>query len=54
MYEMNSSIVHDNICSLIYEKCHTKNYNSDIKYHVTLNIIFNIAYEKPWDVNAYM
>ena len=26
---MNSSIIHDTICSLIYEKCHPKSYHSD-------------------------
>ena len=39
---MNSSIVHDNICSLIHEKCHPKSYHVDIKYHMTLNIIFSV------------
>ena len=36
---MNSSIVHGNDCSLIHKKRHLNCYNSDIKYHVTLNTI---------------
>ena len=41
---MNSSIIHDNICSLIYKKCHLESYHSAIiKYHMTLNIIFSVA-----------
>ena len=36
--------MHDNICSLIQKKCHPKSYHSDIKHHVTLNIIiFSVA-----------
>ena len=30
---MNSSIIHDNICSLIHKMCHLKSCHSDIKYH---------------------
>ena len=37
---MNSSIIHHNICSLIHEKCHPKSCHSDMKYHMTVNIIF--------------
>ena len=33
----------DNICSLIQKKCHPKSYQSDIKYHVALNIIFSVV-----------
>ena len=40
---MNSSIMYYSICSLIHKKCHPKNYHSDIKYHMTLNIIFSVA-----------
>jgi hypothetical protein len=40
---MNLSIIHDNICSLIHEKCHMKSYHSDIKYHMTLSIIFSVV-----------
>ena len=40
---MSSSIIHDNICSLIHKKRHPKSYHSDINYHITLNIIFSIA-----------
>ena len=39
---INSSLIHDNIFSLIREKCHLKSYHSDIKYHMTLNIIFSV------------
>ena len=42
---MNSSIIHDNICSLIHKKCHSKKYNSDIKYHMTLNNIVCVTDE---------
>jgi hypothetical protein len=41
---MNSSIIHDNTCSLIHKKCHPKSCHSDIKYHVTLHIIRYIVY----------
>ena len=40
---MNSSIIHDNICSLGRKKCHPKSYHSDIEYHMTLNVIFSVA-----------
>ena len=30
--------------SLIHKKCHLKNYHSDIKYHMTLNIIFSVVF----------
>ena len=33
---MNSSIIHDNICSLIHKKCHLKSHDSDIKNHMAL------------------
>ena len=42
---MNSSIIHDNICSLVH-KCNLESYHSDIKYHMTLNIIFSVACSK--------
>ena len=38
-----SSIIHDNICSVIHKKCHPKSYHSDIKCHMTLNITFSVA-----------
>jgi len=38
---MNSSIIHDNMCSLVHKKCHMKSYHSDIKYRMTLNIILS-------------
>ena len=31
---MTSSIIYDNICSLIHKKCHPKSYHSDTKYHI--------------------
>ena len=40
---MNSSIIHDNIYSLIHKKCHPDSYHSDIIYHMTLNIIFSVV-----------
>jgi hypothetical protein len=40
---MNSSIIHDNNCSLIHKKCHPKSYHSDLKYHMTINIIFSVG-----------
>jgi hypothetical protein len=63
---MNSSIIHDNSCSLFHRKCHPKHYHSDIKYHMTLIIIFSIATcnqtrqsnfhffsKKPFNLNGY-
>ena len=35
---VNSSIIHDNMSSLIHNKCHPKSYHSDIEYHMPLNI----------------
>ena len=40
---MNSSITHDSVCSLIQKKCHPNSYHGDIKYHMTLNIIFSVV-----------
>ena len=40
---MNSSIIHDNICSLIHKLCHPKSYHGDTKCHMTLDIIFNVV-----------
>ena len=40
---LNSSIIHDSICSLIHKKRHPKHYHGDIKYHMTLNIIFTVV-----------
>ena len=42
---MNASIIHANICSLIQKKCHMKSYYNDIKYHMTLNMIFSVVPE---------
>ena len=39
---MNSSIIHDNICSLSQKKYHPKNNHTEIQYHITLNIIFSV------------
>ena len=39
----NSSIIHGNVCSLIHKKCHPKSCHSDIKYHMTLNIVFSAS-----------
>ena len=36
---MNSSIIHDNVCICVHKKCHPERYHSDIKYHMTLNIM---------------
>ena len=44
---MNLSIIYDKICSLIPNKCHPKSHYNDIKYHMTLNIIFNIIVGTP-------
>ena len=41
---MNSFIIHDSICSLIPKKCHPKRCHSDIKYHMTLNIVFSVVF----------
>ena len=40
---MNSTIIHDSICSVIHKKCHLKSYHSDIEYHITLNVIFSVV-----------
>ena len=40
---MSSSIIHDNICSLIHKNCHPKSYHIDIKYHMILNITFSVS-----------
>ena len=39
---MNPSIIPESICKLIHEKCHLKSYYSDVKYHMTLNVIFGV------------
>ena len=39
-----SSIIHDNICSLLHKEFHTKTYHTDTNYHMTLNIIFSVSY----------
>ena len=45
---MNSSIIHDKICSLIDKKCYMKSYYIDIKYHMTLNIISSMVASSSW------
>ena len=40
---MNSSIINDNVCSLICKKCHPGNYHSDVKYHATLKTIVSVV-----------
>jgi hypothetical protein len=35
---MNSSIIHDNICSLIHRNCHPYCFHIDIKYHMALHV----------------
>ena len=34
----------DTICELTHETCHYRSYHSDIKYHMTLNIIFSLVF----------
>ena len=41
---MNSSIIHDFTCSFIQKNCHPKSCHSDVKYHMTLHIIWYIVY----------
>ena len=43
---MNSSKSHDNIREFIPKKCHLESYDSDINYHMTLNIVFSVAPSK--------
>ena len=49
---MNSSIIHNNICSAIHKRCHRKSYHSDIKYHMTLNTLFSVVsmHTKEYDI----
>ena len=39
----DSYTIHDNICRPFHKKCHPKSYHSDIKFHMTLQIIFTVA-----------
>ena len=48
---MNSSIIHDTICKLIHKKCHPKSYHSDIKYHMTLLLLFNLKVQTNSSIN---
>jgi hypothetical protein len=45
---MNSSIIHDNNYELIHKKCHAKSCRSEIKYDMTLNIIFSVDEIRWW------
>jgi hypothetical protein len=36
-------IIHDDICKLVHKKFHPKSDHNDIKYHMTLNIKFNVV-----------
>ena len=49
---MNSSITHDNLCQLIHKKCHPKSYHSDMKCHMTLDIVFRVVLRDGTDLNA--
>ena len=40
---IDSSIIQDNICSLVNKKCHPKSYCNDTKYYMALTIIFSVA-----------
>jgi hypothetical protein len=46
---VNSFIIHNNIGSLMHQKCHPKSYHNGSKYHMTLNIIF-IVVDPMWDL----
>jgi hypothetical protein len=35
-----------NTCILIHKKCHLEIYHNDVKYHMTLNIIFNVVWDE--------
>ena len=39
---MNLSIIHDNVCSLLHKKCRPKRHHGDLKYHMTLIIMFSV------------
>ena len=39
---MNSSVIHENIYSLLHKYYHLESCHSDMKYHMTLNIIFSV------------
>ena len=41
--------------NFIHKKCHLKSHHSDIKYHMTLNIIFSVVTEwtgRVWEING--
>ena len=50
---MNSSIIHDSICSLIHTQCHLNSYLSDLKYHMTLNIILSAVQRGRFSATAW-
>ena len=43
MHEPNVSW-NNNTCKLVYDKCSQKSHHNDIKYHMTLNIIFSVPH----------
>ena len=45
---MHSSIIHNCNCSLIHKKYLPKSNQSDVKYHMTLNIIFEEEGHRPF------
>ena len=45
-----SIINHDNICSILHEKCHPKSYHGDIIYHMPLNVILGALNLSAWDI----
>ena len=46
---MDSSIIHASVCSLMRKKHHPKDYRSDTKYHMTLNIVFSAVTDEQVD-----
>ena len=47
---MNSSIIHDIICSLLHKRCHPNSYHSDVTYHMILDIRFSVGFlYVPWN-----
>ena len=39
----NSFIIDDMICRVTHKRCHPKSYQSDLKHHMTQNIILSVA-----------
>ena len=42
-FRVIDELIHTTICLLIHKKYHPTNYHNDKKYHMTLNIIFNVV-----------